>query len=184
MAGIRVHLVIVFLLLTLAILVAGNFIYQKYYLTEPLFKLYQNTKVVQDYHLDEDGTVKVVQVKMKKTANLQKSYQELLEVTGKVMGTSQFTLEIKDKRNAGLEKVYSDSQLVIFEALAKGSFTEMDKVIKDNAKAAGAQANVFMDRENIYVQLFQGNNYLYEIVPRDQNPEKPLETQGGSDTNA
>lgn len=184
MAGIKVHLVIIFLLLTLVILVVGNMLYQKYYLTEPLFKLYQKTKVVQDYHVDGQGRVKKVLVEMKKTNNLQKSYNELLAGTAQVLGNSEITLELKDRRNDKLEKIYYDSQLIIYEALLKGNFTNMAEAIKKQAKAAGAEAQISIDKNNIYLQLVQGDNYLYEIIPRNTTDDKSFLNQRGSDQNA
>lgn len=184
MAGIKVHLVIIFLLLTLVILVVGNMVYQKYYMNEPLFKLYQKTKVVQNYHVDGQGRVKKVLVEMKKTNNLQKSYNELLNGTVQVLGSSEITLELKDKRNDKLEKIYYDSQLIIYEALLKGNFIEMAQGIKKQANSAGVEAEISIDKNNIYLQLIQGENYLYEIIPRNTSEDKFFLNQRGSDLNA
>ena len=179
--GIKIYAVIAAILITLAVLLTIQFVYQKYNVEQPLFKLYSQTKLVQGVKLEQkDNAVKVI-LDVKKTENLQQAYQELTDYTGQIMGATKFTVELKDKRTKALEEAYYQSQFVIYEALAKGNFTKMADVIKQNAGKVGAEGLVFIDNNNIYVEFIKDNNYLYKIIPRTQGIQGNMADRTGSE---
>lgn len=168
--GIKVYVVIAAVFVTLAVLLTVQFLYQKYDVEQPLFKLYSETKLVNKVPvMEQKGTSVNVVLHMKKTENLRLAYQELNGYTQQIMGSKNFTMELKDNRNKALEDVYYQSQFVIYEALAKGDFTKMADVIQQNAVEVGATSKVYIDNDNVYVEILKGNSYLYEIVPRLQD---------------
>lgn len=168
--GIRVYVVIAAVFVTLAVLLSVQFLYQKYDVEQPLFKLYSETKLVNKVPvIEEKGTSINVVLHVKKTDNLRQAYQELNSYTAEIMGDTKYTMEIRDNRDQALEEIYYQSQFVIYEALAKGDFTKMADVIQQNADKVGATAKVYIDNDNVYVEIFKGSNYLYEIIPRQKN---------------
>lgn len=176
--GMRIYIVIAAVVVTLAILLTLQYVHQKYNVEQPLFKLYSETKLVKDVKLEEKGsTVKVI-LDVNKTDNLRKAYQDLNTYTQEIMGNTEFTIELKDKRSKDLEKAYYNSQFIIYEAIAKGDFTRMADIIRKNAKAVNAESMVFIDENNIYVEFIKGGNYLYEIVPRQQKAAGIADTMG------
>lgn len=179
--GLRIYIVIAAVAVTLAILLTIQFFHQKYQVEQPLFKLYSQTKLVNDVKLEEKENYVTVVLDVKETDNLMKAYQELTDYTREIMGDSEFTIKLKDKRSKTLEKAYYDSQFIIYEAIAKGDFTRMADVIKKNADVVGAQARVYIDEKNIYVQFLKDGEYLYEIVPRQQKSQDGLAGMMGSD---
>lgn len=167
--GIRLNVVIAVIAITLAVLLTIQFLYQKYNVEQPLFKLYSQTKLVEKAPIiEQKGNLVNVILDVKKTENLKLAYQDLNNYTEQVMGSTKFTIQLKDNRNKALEDVYYQSQFIIYEALAKGNFTTMAAVIQQNAAKVGADALVFIDNDHIYVEILKGNNYLYEIIPRKQ----------------
>lgn len=179
--GLKIYAVIAAMAVTLAVLLTIQFIYQKYNVEQPLFKLYSQTKLVQGVKLEQnENKVKVI-LDVKKTDNLQQAYRELKGYTGQIMDGAEFTVELKDNRTKTLEDTYYQSQFVIYEALAKGDFTKMADVIQRNAEKAGAEARVFIDNDNIYIALFKGKNYLYEIIPRHRDVQEPMTDGMGSE---
>lgn len=170
--GIRVYVVAAAVVVTLAVLLAIQFLYQKYDVEQPLFKLYSETKLVNKVPvIEQKGTAVNVILNVKKTDNLRQVYQDLNSYTEQIMAGTKFTIELKDNRNKSLEEVYYQSQFVIYEALAKGDFTKMADVLQQNAVKAGATAKVFIDNDNVYVEILKGKNYLYEIIPRKGVPK-------------
>lgn len=164
--GIRIYIVIAAITVTLAILLTIQFVYRKYNVEQPLFKLYSQTKLVKGAKLEEHGNTFTVVLDVNKTDNLRQAYRDLTEYTEQIMGNKNFTIQLKDNRSKALENAYYQSQFIIYEALAQGDFTKMADVIQQNASKVGAVARVFIDDDNIYVQFLQGKNYLYEITPR------------------
>lgn len=177
--GVKVYVVIAAVFVTLAVLLTVQFLYQKYDVEQPLFKLYSETELVNKVPvIEQKGTSVNVVLHLKKTENLKQVYHDLSSYTEQIMGNKKFTMELKDNRNKALEEVYYQSQFMIYEALAKGDFTKMADVVQDNAGGIGATSKVYIDNDNIYVEILKGDNYLYEIIPR--NEEHARGTQGSS----
>ncbi len=179
--GIRIYIVLAAVAVTLAILLTVQFFHQKYNVEQPLFKLYSQTKLVNDVKLEEKDNSVTVVLDVKETDNLRKAYQDLNEYTSEIMGNKNFTIQLKDKRSKVLEKAYYESQFIIYEAIAKGDFTRMAEVIEKNANKVGARSMVFVDEKNIYVEFLKDGSYLYEIVPRQQKSQAGLADMIGSD---
>lgn len=171
--GIRLYVVLIAVMLMLGLLVGAQYIYQRYNVEQPLFKLYSETKLVDNIKkikLEEQGDMVSVTLGLNRTDNLRRAYQDLYRSTGQVLGSDRFRIQIKDTRTRELENVYYQSQFVIYEALVKGSYPEMALTIERNARSAGSEARVYMDEKNIYVALYKGKNYLYEVISRDSLP--------------
>lgn len=167
--GIRIYVVLVVVILMLSILIGAQYMYQRYSVEQPLFKLYAKTKLVDNItkiKLEEQGDTVSVTLVLNKTDNLRQAYQDLYRSTGQVLGRDRFQMRLKDTRTRELENVFYRSQFVIYEALVKGSFPQMAGAIEANARVAGAEARIFMDERNIYVAMYKDKNYLYEVIPR------------------
>lgn len=171
--GIRIYVVLVVVLLMMSLLVGAQYLYQRYNVEQPLFKLYSDTKLVDNIRnikLEEQGGTVAVTLSLNRTDNLRRAYRELYDYTGQVLGSDRFIMQLKDNRTRELDDIYSQSQFVIYEALTKGNFPAMADAIEQNASYSGVQARVYMDEKNIYVALYKGENYLYEVVPRNAVP--------------
>lgn len=180
--GFRVYVILAAIVITLAVLLTIQYVYQKYDVEQPLFKLYSQTKLVEKVPvLEQKGNMVKVILDVKKTDNLRQAYLDLNSYTEQVMGNSEFLIVLKDKRTKELEKAYYQSQFIIYEALSKGDFSRMDQVIRQNAANVGAEALIFIDSENVYVEFLKGDDYLYEIVPRKAQTNNSAAGQRGSD---
>ncbi|MDA8233245.1 MAG: hypothetical protein M0Z31_00280 [Clostridia bacterium] len=172
---IRITIVVIVIFVVLALLLGGQMIYKRYNIEQPLFKVYSKTKAVQDTDIiNRKGKVKVELV-LGSTVNFQKTYRELMEETAAVLGERPFELKIKDNRDQALERLLIDVEPVIYEAVSKGSFTWMKQEIIRAARAAGAETQVFIDGERIYVSFLKGRHVLYEVIQRSQ----PIEPDSG-----
>lgn len=180
--GLRIYVIVAAIIVTLAVLLTIQFIYQKYDVEQPLFKLYSQTKLVEKApRLEQKGSVLVVMLDVKKTDNLRQAYRDLVNYTEQVMGNTKFTIEMKDNRTGELESAYYQSQFIIYEALTKGDFSRMAEVVQQNARKVGAESLVFIDNDNIYVEFIKGDNYLYEIISRKHEIQASVTDRMGSD---
>jgi len=164
----RVYVVLAAIMVTLVVLLTFQFVYQKYNIEQPLFKMYSQTKLVSDVKVEENGSMINVILEVKKTENLRDTYRELTGYTEQVVGSDNYKMTLTDKRTKALEEVYYESQFIIYEAMAKGDYTRMADIIRQNAAKAGAEARVFIDHDYIYIQLTKDKDYLYEIVSRQE----------------
>ncbi|WP_418789933.1 hypothetical protein [Phosphitispora sp. TUW77] len=165
--GIRVYVVVVVLAVTLGILLTIQYVYQKYNVEQPLFKIYSDTKLVDDVKIDNEGVVPTVTLNVRKTEDLKDVYLKLNSYTEEIFGHNQFQIELKDKRTKELSEIYYNSQYVIYEAMANGDFTKMAAEVQENARNNGAKARVFIDNANIYISFIKDDKYLYEVIPRN-----------------
>jgi len=71
-----------------------------------------------------------------------------------------------DQNNQALKKVSSQIQFALQEGLATGNFTGMEQKVRIQAEKAGAQLELEIDNDGIYVILNQGNAQLVEVIER------------------
>lgn len=164
--GFRVIVIATAIIVTLALLFGIKYVNERFNIEKPLFKMYSETKLVLKPSIDKEGDTTTITLTLKKTDNLYSAYQDIKSDTEKVLGDKKFQIKILDKRSPELEEAYRDSQFVVYEALAKGNYTSIPAEVARYAAAKGAKAKVYIDGENIYVSLYKGDNYLYEIISR------------------
>jgi len=85
--GVKVYVVIAAVFVTLAVLLTVQFLYQKYDVEQPLFKLYSETELVNKVPvIEQKGTSVNVVLHLKKTENLKQVYHDLSSYTEQIMG--------------------------------------------------------------------------------------------------
>lgn len=102
-------------------------------------------------------------ITLNKVDNLMVTYQKIDDI----LKQGKYKINIIDKENTRLKNAYYDVQFALYEASARNDFVSMkatlDKRIPeyniDNYK-------IFIDDNNIYVQMEQGSGYLYKVIPR------------------
>ncbi len=178
--GLKVVVIIVTVAVTLALLFGIQFVNERLNIEKPLFKLYSDTKLVLKPSIAKEGDTTEIKLTVKKTDNLFTAYQDIKTKTDKIMGDSKYQIKLIDKRSPALDDIYSNCQFVIYEALAKGNFTTIPDKIDTIAAKAGATTKVYIDQDNIYISLYKGDGYLYEIIPRKnyQLPGTVADTNG------
>jgi hypothetical protein len=163
----RIPIIIAAMLVTLALLLGGQFLYQKYYIEQPLFKLLHETRAVKSLKFDQGQTQTVLKVEFGEVGNLKEAYGKVTETAEQVLGSS-VPIRIVDHRSPELKQVFDHSQFAVYEAIMNGNFTGMAKTVEEQARLAQLDRYaVYVDRNNVYVQLHKGGNYLYEVIPRD-----------------
>ncbi len=178
-SSLKLPIVLLAFVFGLAIAFGGQWAYQEYNFQQPLNKALAEDKLVKEFTIDQSKPVAMVKIKLvKDTKNLMSAYQELQELTSQVMGKKPFQLELISQSDDSLEAVFYDSHHVIYQAQVTGNFPEVAARVEQAAHKQGAESKVYVDQNNIYVQLTKKDgHYLHKVIPRHDFAE--LASQGG-----
>lgn len=164
--GIKVPVVILALGLGLASFWGSQWLYNRYNYERPLDRILGENKDIVSYKVDDQGPVLKLEVKLGKVESLQESYGSISRSVEGVVGRKDFTIVLKDDRDAVLDGIYYRARLAAFEAIERGNYLEMEEYISGMAAREGSQARVLLDQDHLYIQINHGGHYLYEIIPR------------------
>ncbi len=164
--GLRISVILLALLAGLGVFFGVRWLYNKFSLEEPLANVLKANSAVQSFEIERARPVTRIVIALAPTNNLKETYQELSRQVQSVLGNQQFEIKLIDRRDEKLARAFYYSQFAIYEAIKRGNYREMIKFIEDEAAKIGAAATVYLDQENIYVQLEYNGHYLYEIIPR------------------
>lgn len=158
-AGLRIHLIIVFLAVTLAVLLAGDLLYQRLLVQEPLKEeLIAITGVKQ---VEISGNK--VKVHLGQVEDLRQTYTRLQAIASR----HKLPVEITSTADPLLEGAWDKAQFAIYEAASRGNFTDMVTRVEQEMAAAGIEDyRLALDDSYIFFQARHGPHTLYRIVPR------------------
>jgi len=156
-------------LITFVVLAGGQTLWQKYAVAKPLDKIFSGVDGVESTLWEDSGKngepVKII-VTLKDVANLQKTYEDLVAGSQRILGTKRFKIIINDNKTPELEQFYYEIHYYIQEAIYTGNFTSMADKIQEKANTAGVDIRVFIDISNVYVQAKQNTGSMYIVLPR------------------
>lgn len=160
------------LIITVACLLIVQAVWQSYVVDLPLDKALNDIDGVLRVTLDESHKMndsKTIYVTLDNTTNLQKTYKEISTKIEQTLKSSEYTLEIKDKRSTELEQTYYDIHYYIQKAIVDGDFPLLEAKVREKADLGGATAKVYVDEQNIYLQLAKNDSFLYSVVARQSD---------------
>ncbi len=163
----RIPTIVAAMLITLALLLGGQFFYEKYFVKDGLDREVAKVAAADEVRVDKDEKPPVVYVRISQVQDLQTDYQELTDVIRKQLGPG-YKVVLLDNRTPKLQSLYEQCAFAIQEAIATGSYQTMQKTVSQLAAADKAQSNISVDSYNVYLELKdeQGPGYLYEVIPR------------------
>ncbi len=158
---------VIALAVTVAVLVAGQLLWQKYAVARPLGSGLQGIPGVTAASWDEnkngDTTINVT---LGDVDNLARTYGEIGETAKTILGKHPARITLTDSRTPELEEIYHAVHFHLQEAIATGNFSAMADRVDAKARAGGAEARVYVDARNVYLQLHKADASLYAVVPR------------------
>jgi hypothetical protein len=164
--GFKLHVIIFSLLFGIALIFGAQWMYQRYNINRPINNVLSANKAVESYQVGSEGGTMLVSVNIKSDADLMVPYKEIRKDLENVMGRKTFMLVLSDNRDGTLEQVWYRCQYAVYQAQVQGSFMEMAEVINREALAHGAEANINIDQEYIYLRLRHQGHTLDEVIPR------------------
>lgn len=162
----KLHVIIFSLLVGLALIFGAQWMYQKYNINGPINNVLSANKAVESYQVGSEGSTLLVSVNIKSDTDLMAAYKEIRKDLERVMGSKTFMFVLSDNRDDTLEQVWYKSQYAVYQAQVQGSFMDMAEVINREALASGAEANINIDQEYIYLRLRHQDHTLDEVIPR------------------
>lgn len=157
------------LIITIATLYIGQALWQNYTVDSPLDKALHGIGEIEKVAWDNSKNINDVisiYITLGNTADIQKTYKEIKSKIEQTLKDRQYTLEIKDNRSPELEQVYYDIHYYIQKAIVDGDFPMLEEKALEKAGLAGAAVKVYVDEQNVYIQLTKSSSSLYSVVAR------------------
>lgn len=148
---------------------------QRQSVEKPLEEALRAHPEVQEVDLQRQGAVAVIRVRLGRVGNLRAAYEALEATARGVRALGPFRLELRDARDPALEDVYYRLHFSIAEANATGAFGKMAREVEAVTRGSGVEPRVYVGAERIYVALYRGDRYLYEVLPRPQPAPRAAE---------
>ena len=167
--GLKVPIIIVSLLAGMALFFAGQWLYQKYNFNEPLNDALNSNQSIESFSVSNKGHALEVAVSLKYDTDMMVSYKELRKELTRALGEKNFQLILCDSRDDVLRQVWYNSQYAVYEAAFQGNFQDMATLVNKEARAAGADAIINVDQENIYLRLKHQGHTLDQVITLNVN---------------
>ncbi|HYH03093.1 MAG TPA: hypothetical protein VEC37_08340 [Bacillota bacterium] len=164
-------LIVIAFLATVAILFGGQSINEKMRVENPLKQRMKTIKEVKSFTVEPAGDGLKVKLQLKQSRNLQMVLNRVKQEVEFYHKKPVTNFGIGDQPNSQLEQLKYQLSFYLEEALASGHFIELKSALDSYNKNRGINAKVYLDNDFIYLQLEEGNNYLYQVMPR---PVRPL----------
>ena len=164
--NIRWPMVAIVLVATVAALGLGQLLYHFQTVDRPLKAFLAGNPEVKSFNVQNgvDGTV--IEVKLGPVSDLRSTYTELEKGLEKV-SKAPAKIVVTDDRDALLEQAYYKMHFAIQESLQRGTFTAAEDAVAREAAAAQLKtARLYVDSDRVYLQLADGDHYLYEVFGR------------------
>lgn len=165
--NLRIPLILMAALVTLAVLFGARFAYQRVRTDSPLSTAMSSIPGVRDYDLRKDSDGYVLSLSVGPVKSLRETVDAASGVARQYGKAPLAGIELKDKSDVKLREVYYQMHFVIEEAAVRGNFTEMkDRTDRLAARAGLRQHRIEVTDGQLYVQLQGDGAYLYRIVNR------------------
>lgn len=173
-------LVAVSLVVTLGVMLGMTYLVRQSMESAPLRKFYATHPEVYRADIQRDGDRYDITLTMGPVSDFRQAYLALDAGTRAVLKDSKaYTLHIADGRNQALVDDYYQLHFGLQSGIATGDFNTMAKDFDARSQELGLnQSKVWVDSDRLYVQLEGHGGYLYEVLPRLNQPAQGVE--GGS----
>ena len=158
------------MVITVACLYAGQALWQNYAVGQPIDKALKGIAGVEKVSWNKGSNINDtinIDVTLKNTDNIKKTYDEIYTKIEETIKGGEFALKIGDNRTAELEQAYYDIDYYIQQAVMDGDFPLLAEKAKQIAGSIGSKAKVYVDDQNVYLQLDKDGHSLFSITARN-----------------
>ena len=111
----------------------------------------------------------ILYIELKKVDNLKEVYGDVYNSAQHHLKGQPFSLRFQNEPNKFLDQLYnSEIQFIVYEGLSTGKFTEMKAMLDSlSSKNGSLDIKVFLDSENLYLQLHNDDSDYYNVIGRE-----------------
>ena len=169
---VNVKLVAASLAVALALLFGGNALVRMTRVSIPVERALRQMAEVKSYSIESTPYGAVLNVELGDVSELSETVMKVTMAAAHLAGRDGVWIRILDSRDDTLRDVYYRLHFSLQEAIATGSFEDLESRSEQSAREAGISgARIVVDSEYVYVSMSHGASRLYEVVPR-----RPYET--------
>ncbi len=169
---VNVKLVAASLAVALALLFGGNALVRMTRVSIPVERALRQMAEVKSYSIESTPYGAVLNVELGDVSELSETVMKVTMAAAHLAGRDGVWIRILDSRDDTLRDVYHRLHFSLQEAIATGSFEDLERTSEQSAREAGISgARIVVDSEYVYVSMSHGASRLYEVVPR-----RPYET--------
>jgi hypothetical protein len=179
--NLQTWLVVTAFLGTILILFGGQALTAKYKVNKPLEQVVLSKKVIRNFTVKPEKDGVAVALRLKRTANLQSVMDFVIAKTEFYHKKPVTSLMISSSTNPRLEQARYQLSFYLEEALASGHYIQL-KAALDDLQSNGIKAKIYLGERFIYLQLEEGQHYLYQAVPRLTKTVAVNNTNPGGDS--
>ncbi|HHT48382.1 MAG TPA: hypothetical protein GXZ98_03700 [Firmicutes bacterium] len=169
--------------ITTGLLFGGGFLYEKIFRRNPLQKWVRTNPAVIDFQLQEQREGLSLELKLDpdQVENLQTLLEPFLREVLARKGKAVTEVRIVNEPSPALRDIYYQLSFALEEAKATGEYNTLYQVLQGlQAKTGEADFRVYLGTDFLYVQLRQGKDSLYAVLPRKAEGIKGLAAAGGA----
>lgn len=157
------------LVIVLIISFSAYYLYKRFGIDAPLEKKIEALEGVEESRASRLRDGYEIEINMKKVANLQEAYTSIDRTVKDSLPGKKYFLHLNDKPNQPLQEFMQHLQPAVFESLAANRFIWLDQELSRRSQEAGFKYKLFVDKEHLYLQIEDGDDYLYQIIDREKN---------------
>jgi hypothetical protein len=177
--GVRLELVVVILIISLALFFGGQYYYTNYHLSNSLTESLLEIEGVEKVDVKKANKIKEVNLTLREVDNLKEVYYQSDKMLIDLLGEQEYKIKLNNFDNDRLTTAYSKLHLSIYESIMTGKFTELASqlnMLKNELDLTEAEVSV--DENNIYLKLESDGNAFYKVIKRSY-PNSRVALQGG-----
>jgi len=167
---IKIALVLLALLVTLGLLVGGQKIYHARMIEKPVVTKLLALNYIDEAVLINTKGMNTIKVHIKQPGNLKQEYNEIDQVMAGKFAKWNYEIDISDQREPFLQNQFDKLELALYEAIAQNQYLELEQRFTEAAGKENFNYQLQIDQQRLYVQIRQGDKFLYEIIDR-HNPD-------------
>lgn len=160
--------IILVAIISLSLMFAGQWFYSKRVMENGLIRVLSDKAFVDHVDIKKEQDKAIITVELKNVDNIKEVYTDIYDSANHHLKGRSFELKISNKPDAFLEDLFNNNiQFILYEALYTGEFNKM-KTQLDNlqAKNQSTDIKVFLDSENLYLQLKHDKSDFYDVLKR------------------
>ena len=133
----------------------------------PVERALRQMAEVKSYSIESTPYGTVLNIELGDVPDLSETFRKVTMAAAHLAGRDGVWICIADSRDDTLRDVYYRLHFSLQEAIATGSFAELELRAEQSAREAGLlRPRIVVDSEYVYVSMSHGANKLYEVVPR------------------